>query len=174
MPGEPVPSVVRSGVTWFAGAAGIALIADLVTKQVMFSPSISVNQLPSWLIQVYNPGVAWSLFADHPWLVVGLTLVLIPVLIVVWWKAYRGEGRLVNLAFGLVIGGALGNAVDRAAMAFGMMPGVRDFIHVDLGFWPLHPWPTFNIADSAICIGFGLLVVGPWFAPRTLPVAKAA
>ena len=152
---------------WFGGALAAALSLDLLSKYLLFNLVSAADGLPRWLIRVYNPGVAWSLFADHPWLVVGLTLVLIPVLGVVWWKGYRNQGRGANLAFGLVLGGALGNAWDRSAMALGKMPGVRDFIHVDLGFWPLNPWPTFNIADSAICVGFALLVVLPWFQLRT-------
>jgi signal peptidase II len=64
-----------------------------------------------------------------------------------------------NLAFGLVLGGALGNAIDRVAFRLGRLGGVRDFIHVDLGFWPLNPFPTFNLADSGITVGFALLVL---------------
>jgi signal peptidase II len=77
----------------------------------------------------------------------------------VWWRHYRQVGAIANLAFGLILGGAAGNGVDRIGMAAGALPGVRDFIHVDLGFAPFHPWPTFNVADSGICVGFALLVL---------------
>ena len=113
---------------------------------------------PRWLAWHYNPGVAWSLFADWPQAVLWLTLVLVPALVWVWWRHFRPLGWAENLAFGLVLGGALGNLVDRTLAGFGQLGGVRDFIHVDLGFWPLDPWPTFNFADSGICIGFAIVI----------------
>ena len=142
---------------WFFTAGLTTLVADLVSKQVIFA--ISNEALPTWMQHAYNPGVAWSLLADVPWLVVTLTVVLIPVLAVVWWRQYRLVGAWENLAFGSILGGALGNAVDRIGMQVGVVPGVRDFIHVDLGFPPFDPWPTFNLADSGICIGFAILVL---------------
>ncbi len=143
---------------WFGFSASAVLILDLLTKYLFFGP-LATAALPNWISLAYNPGVAWSLFAEHPWLVVGLTMVLIPVLAAVWWLQYRQVGRWENLAFGVILGGAIGNAYDRMMMQAGQLKGVRDFIHVDLGFWPFHPYPTFNIADSGICIGFVILVL---------------
>lgn len=157
---------------WFLPAAIGTLVLDLVSKQVLFAFPATFEEL-SWIRLAYNQGVAWSLFAEHPWLVVGLTVVLIPVLAWVWWKQYRSVGGLENTAFGLVLGGAVGNAVDRIGMAAGQLHGVRDFLHVDLGFAPFHPWPTFNLADSGICIGFALLVLLS-FRPTTAPAANSA
>ena len=143
---------------WFIPAATITLLADLLSKSLIFANELALEHL-SWIRLAYNQGVAWSLFATYPWLVVGVTVVLIPLLTWVWWRHYRRVGAGENLAFGLVLGGAAGNGVDRIGMAAGSLPGVRDFIHVDLGFAPFHPWPTFNVADSGICIGFALLVL---------------
>ncbi len=153
----PVRSLFVSWARWFWPAAVLVLAADLASKWLIFR--LPNEALPRWMQHAYNPGVAWSLFADLPWLVVGLTLVLIPVLAVVWWRQYRLLGRWENLAFAGILGGALGNAVDRVGMRLGVIPGVRDFIHVDLGFPPFDPWPTFNLADSSICLGFALLVL---------------
>ncbi len=150
---------------WFGGALLATLILDLVSKQVLFAMAPD-TAFPSWIRLAENRGVAWSLLADHPWVVLGLTLLLIPVLTVVWWTSYRKEGLWSNLAFGLVLGGALGNAVDRVGMRLGKVGGVRDFIHVDLGFPPFDPWPTFNIADSGICIGFALILLIPLFTRK--------
>ncbi|MBN2542057.1 signal peptidase II, partial [bacterium] len=60
------------------------------------------------------------------------------------------------MQFGLlfVLGGAIGNLIDR--MRFGE---VIDFISVDLGFWPVNPWPIFNIADAAITVGIIMLII---------------
>lgn len=159
--------IFTSWAIWFAPAALITLGLDLLSKQVLFAMPHS-TEFPSWISLAYNQGVAWSLFAEHPWLVVGLTVVLIPVLAWVWWSQYRRVGRYENVAFGLVLGGALGNAVDRLGMASGQLPGVRDFLHVDLGFPPFNPWPTFNLADSGICVGFAVLVLLS-FRPAATP-----
>jgi signal peptidase II len=157
-PTSPAPTApFANWQRWFWSAGVSTLVADLVSKQVIFA--ISNESLPPWIQHAYNPGVAWSLLADLPWLVVMLTVVLIPVLTVVWWRQYRLLGAWENLAFGAILGGALGNAVDRIGMQLGLVPGVRDFIHVDLGFPPLDPWPTFNLADSGICVGFAILVL---------------
>ena len=157
---------------WFIPVVLSTFVLDLLTKQLIFALPSTFEHL-SWIRLAYNQGVAWSLFAEHPWLVVGLTVVLIPVLGLVWWKQYRSVGALENVAFGLVLGGALGNAVDRIGMAAGQLHGVRDFLHVDLGFPPFHPWPTFNLADSGICIGFALLVLLS-FRSTTVPAAHSA
>ena len=157
---------------WFLPAALGTLVLDLVSKHMVFAYPATFKEL-SWIRLAYNQGVAWSLLAEHPWFVVGLTLVLIPVLAWVWWKQYRSVGGLENTAFGLVLGGAVGNAFDRIGMAAGQFHGVRDFLHVDLGFAPFHPWPTFNLADSGICIGFALLVLLS-FRPTTAPAANSA
>jgi signal peptidase II len=149
----------------------LTLLADLLSKSLIFAYPTALEHL-FWISLAYNQGVAWSLFATYPWLVVGVTVVLIPVLTWVWWRHYRQVGGIANLAFGLILGGAAGNGVDRVGMAAGMLPGVRDFIHVDLGFAPFHPWPTFNIADSGICIGFALLVLLS-FRPVAVPPAAA-
>jgi signal peptidase II len=62
--------------------------------------------------------------------------------------------RLARWGVALVLPGAAGNFVDRI-----LRPGVVDFIRVDLGFWPLNPWPVFNVADIWISVGVGLLVL---------------
>ena len=66
--------------------------------------------------------------------------------------------RLRLVALSLVIGGAVGNLVDR--IRYG---SVVDFIHV---YWRSHQWPDFNVADSAISVGVTLLVLESLFAPR--------
>lgn len=152
---------------WFWPALLATLILDLVSKSAVFN--LRADSLPGWIERHYNTGVAWSLFANHPGFVAALTAALIPLLAWVWWSGYRKLGRMENLAFGLILGGALGNGYDRALALFKHWPGVRDFIHVDL-----HPvgidyiWPTFNLADSGITVGFVLLLIRA-FAPVPKP-----
>jgi signal peptidase II len=145
---------------WFWPAFCVVLISDQITKFWLFGlPPDTV--LPSWIHLRYNTGIAWSFFDRHPEAVGLVTLALIPVLTWVWWRWYRILGLGENLAFGLILGGALGNAVDRLILTpFGAARGVRDFISVDL-----HPlgipyiWPTFNLADAGISVGFVILVL---------------
>ena len=59
----------------------------------------------------------------------------------------------MRIGLGLVMGGAIGNLIDRIRAG-----EVTDFIEVDLGFWPLDPWPIFNIADAALTTGVIILV----------------
>ncbi len=116
-----------------------------------------------------NTGVAWSLLDQHPTLVALLTLVLIPVLAVAWWHWFRGQGALEDLAFGCILGGALGNAWDRltGVLSADSLSGVRDFISVDLHHVGIpYIWPTFNIADVGISIGFVALILGSFRGKR--------
>ena len=118
-----------------------------------------------WILPSFNTGVAWSLFDQYPSMVAWMTVILIPVLVVFFWKWFRGGSRIEVIAFGSVLGGAIGNAWDRlwALKADSGIFGVRDFIHVDLGFPPFDPWPTFNVADIGITCGFVVLLIISFF-----------
>jgi lipoprotein signal peptidase len=166
------------GLTWptscrwgFGLAFGVLLLSDLISKALLFPPAgvdlhrwQQQHDWPSWIHLAYNTGVAWSLFDHMPDLVAGLTVLLVPIIAAVWWRSYRQHGLMVNIAFGLILGGAIGNAYDRlVARLFGSFPGVRDFISVDLNSVGIdYIWPTFNLADSGICLGFGLLLLASW------------
>ncbi len=107
---------------------------------------------PLSLTMVWNRGVSFGLFrADQDlarWLLVAFSLVVATVL-AVW--ARKADRNLLSVGLGLVIGGAIGNAIDRAR--FG---AVADFIDVQrLGFFP---W-VFNVADSAITLGVVFLLL---------------
>lgn len=122
------------------------------------------------LTHVRNTGVAFGLFASDGggtgWL---LTLLGLGALAAVgsyfWFAHHRDRNLLVALA--LVVGGAVGNLIDRVASG-----AVTDFIDVYVG---RHHWPSFNVADSAISIGILLMAIDS-FRPRQreAPVAAAA
>jgi signal peptidase II len=106
------------------------------------------------LIVVWNPGISYGLFQQHTelgrWLLLALSL-LAAVGLAVWMA--RTRSRLLAAALGLIVGGALGNAVDRVAYG-----AVFDFIHFHVGAWS---WYVFNVADAAIVAGVvGLLYDG--------------
>ena len=110
-------------------------------------------------VLVWNRGVSFGMFGSHshwgPILLTGLALV-ISVVLLVWLR--RVETRLVATAIGLVLGGALGNVIDR--LRFEAVVDFLDF-HV-LGYH----WPAFNVADSAISVGVGLLLYDALFESR--------
>ena len=103
-----------------------------------------------------NPGISYSLFSARTevqrFALLAVTLVATACLAFWLWRA---KSRLVALALGLIVGGALGNAYDRLAYGF-----VADFYHFHVGSFS---WYIFNLADAAIVIGVGLLIVDSLF-----------
>lgn len=104
------------------------------------------------LVLVFNRGVSFGLFSNAPgwasWALI-VFAILIAAALIIWM--YRADSRLLGLALGLVAGGALGNVIDR--LAYG---AVVDFLDFHVGTWH---WPAFNVADSAITVGVGLLIL---------------
>lgn len=102
----------------------------------------------------YNPGAAFSFLADaggwQRWFFVILALG-VAVFIVSWLLRIKSEERWLAIALTLILGGAVGNVIDRIYLGH-----VIDFI--DLYFRGWH-WPAFNIADSAICIGAVMMII---------------
>jgi len=152
----------------------VTLVLDLATKAWIFRDGdlVAAQQRylgHPWIQPHVNRGVAWSMLDEHPGLVAVLTAVLIPVLAWAWWRWFRGQRLLEDLAFGCILGGALGNAWDRLLAwlpdpAFG---GVRDFIHCDLNHIGIdYVWPTFNVADMGISVGFLALVLASFRGKR--------
>ena len=81
-----------------------------------------------------------------------------------FWKTPRSDDRILG-ALALLLAGIVGNVVDRARLGF-----VVDFIDVQFGSWH---YPTFNVADMAICIGAGLLVLDMFFAKKQASAERA-
>ena len=143
----------------------IAIVVDVATKLLVvrhipfgtyFSddparpPIMIFDRL--WIVHVGNKGAAWGLGAEHdvrPFLI----LLALAVLALVWrWrKQLLRELQGGQLAFGLFVGGTLGNVRDRL---FG--DHVIDFIDVHL---PFYRFPAFNVADSCICVGVGIYII---------------
>ena len=141
---------------WYA-LAGLVVVLDqlskwLVLENIGFGETIYVTSFWNWVL-TFNPGAAFSFLADQPgwqrWLFTALALG------VSGWIAHmlrqHPQQQLLSLALALVMGGALGNVIDR--VRFG---AVVDFVqwHV-AGYY----WPAFNVADSAITLGAVLLVI---------------
>ncbi|CAN5563405.1 signal peptidase II [soil metagenome] len=117
--------------------------------------------IPGFLNFAYaeNTGVAFSFLNDHGdagrWglsVVAGIAAVLV---LYYFWRVPRTNDRLLG-ALALLLAGIAGNLTDRARIGF-----VIDFIDVQFGSWH---YPTFNVADAAICIGAGLLIIDMFFS----------
>jgi signal peptidase II len=127
----------------------------LVVRSMRLGQSISI--LPGFfdLTFVLNPGAAFSLFATLPDWIRNRFFVLISiaacVLIVVYRSRYLRENRLASASLSLILGGAIGNLVDR--LRYGV---VVDFFDAHVAE---HHWPVFNVADSAISVGVTLLLL---------------
>lgn len=110
-----------------------------------------------------NPGLVGGMFDDYPWVVYAAP-VLATLVLIYLYRHLDPASRLQGLAYGMIAGGAVGNLVDR----FFREGGVVDFLQFQFWFVPFDfPWkqyPAFNVADSAICVGVFLLLVG-WRNP---------
>ncbi len=146
----------------FIVALGI-IVLDQVSKSLvrMFVP-LGQSVLEDWPVRFShysNNGAAFSMFQNQTYLFVIVAAVAISV-IVFYSRRLPKEANVVRLGLGLQLGGAIGNLIDRL-----LRGGVTDFI--DVGFWPV-----FNVADSAIVVGVGLLAYYLLFATPSQP-AKA-
>jgi signal peptidase II len=138
----------------FAGAAALVVALDQLTKQLALSglsdgPVHLVGSLR--LALTFNDGAAFSLGAGRSGAVAVLALVVVAVIIRMGLTAER---RAVAVGFGVVLGGALGNLVDRAVRDGHGLFGGRVVDFVDLGWWPV-----FNVADASLWVGIGILLL---------------
>jgi signal peptidase II len=121
------------------------------------------------LTHTENTGAAFSLFADSPapwktWMLIAFSAIALIVVITLLWKNHH-QHVVTGIGLSLIMGGALGNLWDRLARG-----RVVDFLLV---YVKQYQWPVFNLADSAIVIGAGLLVIEILFA-RSHPQEKPA
>ncbi|MEQ3552277.1 signal peptidase II [Pseudonocardia nematodicida] len=154
------PAVRRRGVLLLAGIAGTVLALDLITKIAAVAtlenrPPITVIDGFFYLTLLRNPGAAWSLATGYTWVLTIVAVVVVGVIIRISRKL-ASTGWAIGL--GLVLGGALGNLVDRFFRSPGPMRGhVVDMLAV---FSPDGSvFPVFNLADSGIVCGGILLVL---------------
>lgn len=146
----------------FQLALGVSLLLafDQATKALVASrlvPGESIEILPGVLhfTLVHNTGMAFGLLSgsDIPFKSVVVTLLSLAALAAVIYyalKSPRGE-TMTHLGLTFILGGALGNILDRARLGY-----VIDFVDV---FYRDAHWPAFNVADSSICVGVGLLLL---------------
>jgi signal peptidase II len=152
------------GLALWLGLAAIVILADQVTKTLIlgwfqYGESRPVTDFFN-LVRVHNTGAAFSFLAGasgwQRWFFIGLGLVASGF--IVWMLRRHPDQKLFCLAISMIMGGALGNVVDRALHGY-----VVDFLQFHFGFLqPLFAggyFPSFNLADSAITLGAVCLIL---------------
>ena len=148
---------LRVGLIAFVVSLSLDLVSKyLVETHLHFGDKREVIEGFFYLTHVRNPGAAFGLFATAPaafrlTFFVGISTVAIGIIISFFRKLAPGD-RLSALALGSILGGAIGNLLDR--IRYGE---VVDFLHFRL--WKGYSWPDFNFADSFIVVGVALLVL---------------
>lgn len=146
--------MMRSGLA----IAAVVLVLDQIAKwwilSVVMMPPRIIEVTPFFnLVMVWNPGISFGLLGDgeawQPWLLSAFGTIVAGGLLV--WLHLGEHGRTSAAAIGLIVGGALGNVIDR--LRFG---AVLDFLDFHLAGWH---WPAFNVADAGITIGVTILLV---------------
>jgi signal peptidase II len=163
----PVSSRPSAYATWpFWVIVCTVTLADFITK-LMAVDALSPRHIPHEIIGnvvrftlAYNPGAAFGMHLGPAsrWIFAGLSVVIVAVLLRTTAELTR-ESRLAAVGVPIVIGGAIGNLLDRILQR----DGVVDFIDIGIGdvrFW------TFNVADTAVTIGAGCLVIALWQMER--------
>jgi signal peptidase II len=138
-------------------AALIVFLLDRVTKfWVTHSMTLGEQLFPSWPVHILytiNSGAAFSILPDADWLFLAVAVGV--VLAIAWkWRLLAEQPGWVQVGVGLLLGGALANAVDRVTQGY-----VVDFIQ-------LPHWPVFNVADSGITVGVVVLMIRITMAGR--------
>jgi signal peptidase II len=165
----------RRRYVFLAIAALLTMAADLGSKvwaerhlggaRSPFSPLAIIDGYLDFVL-AKNPAGAWSMFQDVPDSVRRPLFMILSVVAIVFivsvYRRLSPEQRALRWGLPLVLGGALGNLVDRIRYSY-----VIDFIHMHATWGGRdHHWPTYNVADIAICIGVGLMAVDMLTANR--------
>ena len=148
-------------------AAAAVFVLDRLTKRAIerwVSESVSYRIIPGFfdIVHSENHGVAFGILNDSTFEWRSLALIVVSLIAVVFIGAYLWRVRQIDAptlwGMALILGGAAGNAFDRIVSG-----RVTDFLELYVG---AYHWPTFNVADSAIVIGSGLLVLDMFRSKR--------
>jgi signal peptidase II len=154
--------VTKKDILWklaYLVAAGGVFLLDQASKawaRKTLRFGDDVNVIPGFLNFIYaeNTGVAFSQFNNGGetgrWLLSGLAFAAAVAVLYYFWRTPKTEDRILS-ACAMLLAGIVGNLTDRVRLGY-----VIDFIDVQFGNWH---YPTFNIADAAICVGAGLLIL---------------
>lgn len=138
-----------------AGTAVLVFVADQVTKALVvatipYGERVEVLGDLVWLWHLRNTGAAFSLLPGATWLFIPVTLLALGM-VAYFHREFRSRGPWIHVLLGVILGGALGNLVDRVRLGY-----VVDFVSVGIGDLR---WPAFNVADPSVVVGIGILVL---------------
>ena len=147
----------------------LVILLDQATKEWVrgaFSLHESVPVIPGFfhLTYIRNTGAAWGMFSGQNLALAVLAFAML-VALVLFRRQFLPPGRVHRVALGLLCGGIVGNLFDRLRLDY--VVDFLDFFHRGWHF------PAFNVADSAICIGVGIYVLGTLLASRAAAAAPA-
>lgn len=146
--------VSRQGIQWLllaAAAIGLDQLSKYwITQNLPLYHHITLLPVLN-LAHMHNTGIAFSMFHGAPPIAFVALSAGVSIVLAFWLLRHPPAQRLVAAALALILGGAVGNAIDRQRFGY-----VVDFIDFHIGNWH---FATFNIADSAITIGAGLLLL---------------
>lgn len=152
------------GLKWF-GISGLIVAVDLYTKHLIqnafaYGEHVKVTSFFD-LVRYHNEGAAFSFLANAGgWQKLFFTTVsMLAIVVITYLLRKHSTQKLFCFGLALVLGGAIGNLYDRLTLGY-----VVDFLffHYDTLYWP-----AFNVADSAICVGVGLLLLDSFQKPQT-------
>ena len=163
--GAVLPETARIKITPWLVIAGLVILLDQASKQLAEAALVlhqPVAVLPFFnLTLAYNEGAAFSFLAGaggwQRWFLTAVALV-VSVFLLLWLRRLRADEKIAAWGLSLVLGGALGNVIDRLLHGH-----VIDFLDVYYRQWH---WPAFNLADSAISLGIVLLLLDGFRAGR--------
>lgn len=155
--------ICSTGLRWL-WLVVVVLVLDFVSKQWVLSYLVLGQSEPlmPWFNLFYarNYGAAFSFLSDHGswqrWFFAGTAIAIVAVLLVMMYRR-SAQQKLNNIAYAFIIGGALGNLFDRLWYGF-----VVDFIDFYISNWH---YPTFNLADSFICVGAAMIMLKGFLSP---------
>jgi signal peptidase II len=154
---RPFSAKSQPGLLLWLGLAAVVLLADQFTKILILGhyqlgDSTMVTSFFN-VVRVHNAGAAFSFLSDasgwQRWLFIGIGAVA--MVLIVWMLRSNPTQRLFSAALTLILGGAMGNVLDRLLYGY-----VVDFIDVHWAGWH---FPAFNVADSAISVGAAALIL---------------
>lgn len=144
----------------YLGVCFLIFVLDQITKRLIAVKMVlyqSREIIPGFfsLTYIHNKGVIFGIFSDIESIYLEKFLIILSIgsfiIITLYFFLFRHESRWASWAFALVLGGAMGNTWDRLTQGY-----VVDFL--DFYYGPYH-WPTFNLADSMITVGVGMLLL---------------
>jgi signal peptidase II len=130
------------------------VVGEWVQIRLVFNSGAAFGMKPQSILPFMNPTLFYS-----------ITSAIAITALIFYYRHLRPQDRWQKAGLALILSGAFGNLIDRLKFH-----KVTDFIDVGIPSWT-YRWPTFNVADSCVCIGVGLIIIAPMFIKNRAPGA---